>query len=263
LPPTQLAACFRRFCDNYASHRFTVQVLIDGCETNSTPGSTNGQWQADRAHHQPAPQGKAADRGRDFGLRPSGKSTLARHLVSAIPGAHRLRGDDFLDSTRSDKRSSYWDGVERLRLVSEVLAPFREKRPSTFRRWDWAKGELSEPEKTPEADILIVDLIGLFHPDTAEAIDLAIWCDVDLETATARGTARDAALGRSFDHLWRDVWVPNERDFEVRFAPRSRADVLVPACGGRVVDGDEPDQLDCQTLSRSRASPSSAPGTSA
>jgi uridine kinase len=53
----------------------------------------------------------------------SGKSTLARLLVEALPGAGRLRGDDFLDPVRSHRRSVDWDGVERKRLVSEVLAP--------------------------------------------------------------------------------------------------------------------------------------------
>ncbi|OUD84696.1 hypothetical protein BC477_17790 [Clavibacter michiganensis subsp. michiganensis] len=39
--------------------------------------------------------------------------------------------------------------------------------------------------------------------------------------------ARDARLGRDHDALWRDVWIPNERDFDGRFAPRASADVRV------------------------------------
>jgi uridine kinase len=59
----------------------------------------------------------------------SGKSTLARGLVEALPGAVRMRGDDFLDPARSHKRSADWDGVERKRLVSEVLTPVRSRQP--------------------------------------------------------------------------------------------------------------------------------------
>lgn len=74
-------------------------------------------------------------------------------------------------------------------------------------------------------DALVVDLIGLFHPDTLEVLDLTIWCDVDLPTATKRGMQRDADLGRDHSRLWTDVWVPNEIDFDDRFAPRERAEI--------------------------------------
>ncbi|MEC5170869.1 phosphoglycerate transporter [Glaciihabitans sp. GrIS 2.15] len=158
----------------------------------------------------------------------SGKSTLTRQLVARLPGAVRIRGDDFLDPTRSHKRSSDWDGVERLRLVSEVLTPVREGRSSVFRRYDWGRGELGVAERLPYAEVLIVDLIGLFHPDALPSIDLSIWCDLDLETSAQRGIDRDAGMGRIHDRLWRDVWLPNERDFEDQFSPRTRADVVYP-----------------------------------
>ncbi len=46
-------------------------------------------------------------------------------------------------------------------------------------------------------------------------------------TPTQRGMRRDAEHGRDHTALWHEVWVPNERDFEARFSPRERADVLV------------------------------------
>ena len=156
----------------------------------------------------------------------SGKSTLARLLCEQIPDAVRMRGDDFLDPTRSHTRSSDWDGVERDRLVSQVLHPVREGRPGEFQRWDWDRGALSPFEPLPPAEVMIVDVIGLFHPVALPAIDLAIWCDVDLDTATARGMLRDERLGRDHAALWREVWVPNERDFARNFAPRERAEFL-------------------------------------
>ncbi|GAB2986484.1 uridine kinase family protein [Frigoribacterium salinisoli] len=156
----------------------------------------------------------------------SGKSTLARSLVAALPGAARLRGDDFLDPARSHRRSTDWDGVDRLRLVSTVLAPFRGGRPGEFQRYDWSARALGAPEPLPRAEILVVDLIGLFHPDAMAALDVTVWYDVDLETAAQRGLARDEDLGRRHEALWRDVWVPNERDFARHYRPRERADVL-------------------------------------
>jgi uridine kinase len=155
----------------------------------------------------------------------SGKSTLARALVDAVPGSLRLRGDDFLDPVRSHGRSECWDGVERERLVVSVLAPFRAGRPSTFQRYDWSARRLGPAEALPDASVLVVDLIGLLHPEALPHLDVTVWCDVDLETAVARGRARDARLGRDHETLWRDVWVPNERAFAARFAPRDAAGI--------------------------------------
>ncbi|MFC3298007.1 hypothetical protein ACFOD2_17695 [Clavibacter michiganensis subsp. insidiosus] len=78
----------------------------------------------------------------------------------------------------------------------------------------------------------MVDLIGLLHPEARPWIDLAVWCDVDLATASARGMSRDARLGRDHDALWRDVWIPDERDFDAGFAPRASADVLISDARG-------------------------------
>lgn len=156
----------------------------------------------------------------------SGKSTLARAVVGALPDAVRIRGDDYLDPTRSHRRSPDWDGVERTRLRDEVLAPFREGRPSTFRRWDWGAQSLGSPEPVPTCSVIVVDLIGLFHPTVIDALDLTIWCDLDLATAQRRGMTRDAELGRNHEQLWNQVWVPNESDFDQRFAPRERTEML-------------------------------------
>jgi uridine kinase len=157
----------------------------------------------------------------------SGKSTLARELVARIPQAARIRGDDFLDPVRSHQRSDDWDGMERVRLRREVLDPFRAGEPSHFRRYDWSAGRLGDPEPLPTAPVLIVDAIGLLHPELDGALDLTVWMDVDLATATSRGTRRDRAQGSDHEALWNDVWVPNELDFAARFDPRARADYLV------------------------------------
>ncbi len=156
----------------------------------------------------------------------AGKSTLARALVLALPGSVRLRGDDFLDPARSHRRSSDWDGVDRARLVATVLRPFRDGTPSRFRRYDWAAGRLGEPEPVPRADVLVVDLVGLLHPEVLPVLDLTVWCDTDPAVARCRGQRRDRLLGRSHDRLWDEVWVPNDRDFAARFQPREAADLL-------------------------------------
>lgn len=157
----------------------------------------------------------------------SGKSTLARALIDSIPDSVRMRGDDFLDPVRSHHRSADWDGVERMRLREEVLDPFRASRASTFRRFDWAAGALADPEPLPDAEVLIVDCIGIFHPELDDAFDLKIWVDVELHAATERGKVRDRAHDHDHDQLWDEVWMPNDRDFFERFHPGLAADLTV------------------------------------
>jgi uridine kinase len=162
----------------------------------------------------------------------AGKSTLARRLVDTVRGSARMRGDDFVDPTLAGERSTDWSAVERMRLRSEVVDPFRAGTPSTFRRYDWLTAALASAEPLPAAEVLVVDAVGLFHPDLDGALDLRVWVDVELDVATVRGKARDHRSGKDHDRLWEDVWTPNERDFAERFHPRDAADVLY------VPDGD-------------------------
>lgn len=167
------------------------------------------------------------------GFAGSGKSTLTRRLTASIEGSARIRGDDFLDPHRSHQRSSDWDGVDRLRLRRDVLDPFRQGRPGLFRRFDWSTRQLAPPEAIPDAQVLLVDGIGLFHPELDGVFDFTIWVDLDLSTATERGKARDRRLGRNHDRLWDQVWVPNDQDFATRFDPRATADFLFDNAGAR------------------------------
>jgi uridine kinase len=153
----------------------------------------------------------------------SGKSTLATWLAQSVPGWVRVRGDDFLDPSRSHSRSPDWSGVDRVRLAREVLDPFRRGQPGQHQPYDWAQRRLGAPVANPEGEVLVVDLIGLFHPEILDLLDVRVWMDLDLPTATERGLQRDAELGRDHRALWRDVWVPNERDFERNFAPKGAA----------------------------------------
>lgn len=159
----------------------------------------------------------------------AGKSVLARRLVDELDDAVRVRGDDFLDPPRVHRRSPDWDGVERRRLLAEVLQPFRAGEAVTVRTLDWDTGRLGEPTPLPRASVLIVDAIGIFHPELLPWFDLTVWVDVELEVARARGMARDRAAGHDHDRLWTEVWSPNDHEFEQVFSPRHQADLLVRA----------------------------------
>lgn len=176
----------------------------------------------------------AIDRARDelgraavgiSGFAGAGKSVLARRLVEVVDDAVRLPGDDYLEPRRLHRRSADWDGVDRRRMRTESLEHFRAGRPVSIRPLDWSTGRLGEPTPLPRASVLIVDAIGIFHPELVPWFDLTVWVDVDLEVAQSRGLARDRAAGRNHDRLWTEVWTPNDRDFEQAFAPADGADL--------------------------------------
>lgn len=156
----------------------------------------------------------------------SGKSTLAKTLAARIRDCTRLRGDDFLDPQRSHRRSADWDGVERTRMRAEVLDPYRRGDPVRFRPYDWSARALGSVTELPDTAVLLVDAIGILHPELEGCFDLSIWVDVDLETAGDRGRERDRIGGHAHDRLWTDVWQPNDRDFAARFDPAGTADLL-------------------------------------
>lgn len=156
----------------------------------------------------------------------AGKSVLARRLVDVVDGAVRVRGDDFLDPPRVHHRSSDWDGVERQRMRTELLEPFRAGRPAVIRPLDWSTGRLGAATPLPHGSVLVVDSIGIFHPELLPWFDLTVWVDADLEVAQQRGMARDRTSGLDHDALWTDVWTPNDREFEQTFSPRPVADLV-------------------------------------
>lgn len=157
----------------------------------------------------------------------AGKSVLARRVVDGVDGAVRVRGDDFLDPVRVHQRSADWDGVERERLRSEVLEPFRAGLNAEVRQLDWNSGRLGEPTPLPRASVLVIDAIGIFHPDLLPWFDLTVWVDTDLQQALERGMARDRAAGLDHDRLWTDVWASNDHAFEQTFSPRTHADLVL------------------------------------
>lgn len=116
-----------------------------------------------------------------------------------------------------------------------MLDPFRRGERGQHRPYDWSRRRLSDPIPNPDGTVLVVDLVGLFHPAVCDRFDIRVWMDVDLTSATERGLARDASMGRDHTDMWRDVWVPNEEDFEQNFSPREAATHLLGNDPGRLL----------------------------
>jgi len=156
----------------------------------------------------------------------SGKTTLAQALGRHLP-APVVSIDEFGTSAVCG-RSDDWHGFDRLRLVRQVLAPLksgvRDLRYDSCDDWDsWE----TVTAHLTVGRFLVLEGVGLFHPDVVPYLEYRIWLDVPLADATARGLARERSLGRDQTDLWQRVWEPNEVDFERKFQPKQLAQCMV------------------------------------
>ncbi len=129
----------------------------------------------------------------------AGKSTFARTLSAEIPGSVVIGVDQFYVKEK-DIVGDDWGCFDRGQMRQQIEAVKRE------------------------ATAIICEGVGIFHPDTVDYFLVRIWVNADLETATIRGMARDRdEQGQDHDRLWREIWEPNERRFEAKHDPKSRA----------------------------------------
>jgi uridine kinase len=156
----------------------------------------------------------------------SGKSTLASELGRWL-GAPVVGMDEF-GTAEVFSRSCDWYGLDRGRLVRQVLRPLRDEQPLvTYDSCDdWGNWH-TKPVTIAVDGALVLEGIGLFHPDLQAFLDFRIWLDVDLGTATRQGMARELAAGRHPGGVWRDVWEPNEADFFAKYSPKATANLIV------------------------------------
>jgi len=156
----------------------------------------------------------------------AGKSTLAAALAEGVEHAEVVSTDDF-SLAQQRKRCPDWATIDRHRLVREVLDPARSGSPISYHQYDWPNDRLGEPRAVRPAPLLLVEGIGLIHPDILSFFDLTVWIDCQLEIASERGRRRDRDIYKvDHDALWRDVWTPNDRDYFALFRPDRLADVI-------------------------------------
>lgn len=155
----------------------------------------------------------------------AGKSTLAGALREHLPKAVVVPGDEFLLDRPTTKRCDDWSSVDRMRLLDQVLLPVRRGAAPRYQIYDGGTGSLG-PWIDAAGSVVVVEGLGLFHPELAAQFDLRIWIDVDLDSATAQGKWRDEHVWQNPQtELWNDVWMPNDADFFARFRPDLAADI--------------------------------------
>jgi uridine kinase len=168
----------------------------------------------------------------------SGKTTLAQALATHLDGAIVITTDDFILPTFTE-RSDEWDCIDRDRILDQVLHPATKSGLIRYQAFDWNTQMLGE-WKTIDTNpnYIIIEGVGLIHPELSPYFHFSIWIDCSIETAMQRGIARDKQVLHVDDaNLWQEVWVPNDQDFFDKFRPDEAVDCLYEGSHPLKLDG--------------------------
>lgn len=160
----------------------------------------------------------------------SGKTTLARVLAGALPGAHVVEVDDFQRPICERVRSPADPGgnVDLQRLLTSVLEPVQAGLPARYRRYDWTGDRLADWREVPAGAVVVVEGVYSMSGSLRERLDYAIWVDCPYPLRLRRGIDRDGEEMRS---IWTDEWMPAEERYLEAERPDRRADLLLDGAG--------------------------------
>jgi len=150
----------------------------------------------------------------------AGKSTLAEAIRIKLPSATIVHLDDFAYPTT---------GVDRHRLLEQVILPLKNHEPARYQRYDWNTKTLSEWHDVPPGGVVIVEGVLTLHDDLNKYYDFRIWIECPAEVGFQRGVARDI----SEHHLdttneWLHHWMPEEKAAIEEQRPQTKAPLCQP-----------------------------------
>ncbi|WP_309080947.1 chorismate-binding protein [Zhihengliuella sp.] len=162
----------------------------------------------------------------------AGKSTLALELVT------RLRRHHHVSLFHLEDLYPGWDGLATAIDVFavEVLPELAAGRDATWRAWDWTGDCPGERRRTPAADVVVLEGVGVASAAARPLLDAVVWIDEDDDVRRARALDRD---GDTYRPHW-DRWAAQEELWLADDDVRSAADVVVRRSdGGSAVEATE------------------------
>ena len=121
------------------------------------------------------------------GFGAAGKSTLARRIAAALPGARIVAVDDF---GRAGVRG--WD---RALFTASVLEPLLAGRPARYQRWDLVADAGRDYVEVPPGVPVVVEGVSATDDRVPVPWDVTLWLDVPAAERQRRIAARDARPG--------------------------------------------------------------------
>ena len=165
----------------------------------------------------------------------AGKTTLARRLADDVgvcwEQVVRLDRTYAAPARRGGGLIALHDWPVLLDLLARVRAtPTPSRLAHATRQYDGREGVVDVPVPA----VVLVEGIRVIRAETLPLLDLAVWIDLDPETAGERAKARNVLQGDSREDLdlWDSRWVPEGQEYQRAVRPEQLAH-LVMAAGGR------------------------------
>ncbi|WP_413450161.1 hypothetical protein AA0Y32_05790 [Georgenia phoenicis] len=122
----------------------------------------------------------------------AGKTALAAAVAERVPGAQVVALEDAYRGWRGLR-----EGVEE--IATGVLAPLREGRTGSYRRYDWVRGELDGTVRVEPSAVVVLEGCGAGSLPCAPYLDALVWLEAPEPERHHRAMARD-------DGTWLDQW---------------------------------------------------------
>jgi hypothetical protein len=150
-----------------------------------------------------------------------GKTTVARRLAAAVPGATVLHTDDVA------WYHAFFDWADLMR--DGILAPLRAGEDVNYRppAWD-ERGRDGAITASAASPLVVVEGVGIGRRELARYFDALLWVQTDADEARRRGLLRDGADEADF---WAE-WQASEDPFQAEQRPWERAGLIVSGAPG-------------------------------
>ncbi|HLV05505.1 hypothetical protein [uncultured Georgenia sp.] len=146
----------------------------------------------------------------------AGKTELARAVAAAVPGAQVVALEDAYRGWTGLRA-----GVEE--IASGVLAPLREGRPGSYRRYDWHAERLGEVVRVEPSAVVVLEGCGAGSLPCTPYLDALVWLEAPEYERHHRAMARD-------DGAWLDrwsTWAAQESALLAEHDARAAADLVL------------------------------------
>ncbi len=151
------------------------------------------------------------------GVGGAGKTTLSELLKENLSNVSIVRLDDFY--------SPELNRADRNRVLEQVFLPLENNVEAKYQIFDWRANNLTEWYTIKPGGILIVEGVSALHSDFAEKYDFRVWINCSPEIGFHRGVERDKVRdGVDNTDKWRDIWMPQEKEYVESQKPQLRAD---------------------------------------
>ena len=139
----------------------------------------------------------------------TGKTTLAKELARLLHAAV-IHTDDFVipHAQKTEERLSVPGGnCDIERLAAEVVGPWKAGQAVRYRRYDFRRDRMCEPEELPPCAALIIEGSYSNLPPVRDAADLRIFLQASREVREARLRKRETLESLEMFHK---KWIPLE-----------------------------------------------------